>query len=743
MSSTGTPTSNLGLNQWLPNDKPERADFNSDNQKIDAHMYSIMHQLSSETYTVEMANLQTFIDSLPKLLTKDITINVNAGMLSGTLTIERFYGLGRLSIKGATTASAETHQCTNVVIRFNTCNCIRIDGITAIGTGNAFNINQNVSIIDCYYCNVAGTNTSEIGMLAESNSSLVRFLFCTVSNTTRAFRCAEGTLSIHEPYGVNNAIVFSATYASVLAVRGIGTISGTTIKEEVNGSQVIMPATYGTNNDTAVVHGKYAMGNVLNAAPNYSTAIGAYALQKAIGTHNIAVGGYALNQNTTGMRNTVLGVSGLRNNARGNENVAIGMSAMENAECTQCVGIGMYSLLTNTGNFNVGIGTSALRANTSGTGNTAIGQDALCYSTTGVQNTALGKEAGYANTIGSNNTAIGYRALYSNSNAGSSVAIGPYSLQATTAGGNVGIGYQAGNANTTGNENTFIGFQAGCANTTGVQNTFIGNIAGGGKITGHSNTCVGHRAGQFLSDGSTTQTTMVHSTYLGSLTKGSSSDSQSNQIVIGYGAQGYGSNTAHIGNSSVASISYGAATGTTFTNRSDPRIKENIKDADLEKCLENVKSLPLHYFKYKDFVGNEGDRHVLGFLSPEFGEILPKAVHRNTMTFDERDAGGNVIYETRLVDEYIDEEVEVEVEVADSITDPETGETRTQTRTEARIELQSVTKQIEKEVPKQIVIEDCESVDSSQLVPILWGAVQKLVTEIDVLKAQIAELQEA
>jgi len=36
MSSTGKPTPHLGLNQWLPNDKPERVDFDSDNQKIDA-----------------------------------------------------------------------------------------------------------------------------------------------------------------------------------------------------------------------------------------------------------------------------------------------------------------------------------------------------------------------------------------------------------------------------------------------------------------------------------------------------------------------------------------------------------------------------------------------------------------------------------------------------------------------------------------------------------------------------------
>ena len=51
MSSTGTPTPHLGLNQWLPNDKPERVDFDSDNLKIDAALKSMAH-LTSADFTV-------------------------------------------------------------------------------------------------------------------------------------------------------------------------------------------------------------------------------------------------------------------------------------------------------------------------------------------------------------------------------------------------------------------------------------------------------------------------------------------------------------------------------------------------------------------------------------------------------------------------------------------------------------------------------------------------------------------
>jgi len=55
MSSTGTPTSHLGLNQWLPNDKPERADFNSDNQKVDAALDTIKQGVATAQSTATAA----------------------------------------------------------------------------------------------------------------------------------------------------------------------------------------------------------------------------------------------------------------------------------------------------------------------------------------------------------------------------------------------------------------------------------------------------------------------------------------------------------------------------------------------------------------------------------------------------------------------------------------------------------------------------------------------------------------
>jgi len=49
MASTGLPTPNIGLNQWQGSDKPERVDFNGDNQKTDDAFGSVK-QVTNRIY---------------------------------------------------------------------------------------------------------------------------------------------------------------------------------------------------------------------------------------------------------------------------------------------------------------------------------------------------------------------------------------------------------------------------------------------------------------------------------------------------------------------------------------------------------------------------------------------------------------------------------------------------------------------------------------------------------------------
>ena len=69
---------------------------------------------------------------------------------------------------------------------------------------------------------------------------------------------------------------------------------------------------------------------------------------------------------------------------------------------------------------------------------------------------------------------------------------------------------------------------------------------------------------------------------------------------------------------------------TFWTVASDRRIKEDIIDADLDTCLENVKNLKLRYYKLRDDIIELDpmlkDSHKLGWIAQEVEEILPKCV---------------------------------------------------------------------------------------------------------------------
>lgn len=62
---------------------------------------------------------------------------------------------------------------------------------------------------------------------------------------------------------------------------------------------------------------------------------------------------------------------------------------------------------------------------------------------------------------------------------------------------------------------------------------------------------------------------------------------------------------------------------------SDPILKEEIEDADLSRCYETVKSLPLRRYKFIDSylsTFNADDAHRLGFLATELEQVFPKSV---------------------------------------------------------------------------------------------------------------------
>ncbi|HLY17011.1 MAG TPA: hypothetical protein VKR61_07290, partial [Bryobacteraceae bacterium] len=125
--------------------------------------------------------------------------------------------------------------------------------------------------------------------------------------------------------------------------------------------------------------------------------------------------------------------------------------------------------------FNVGIGYSALTANTTGFQNIAIGQNALAANTTGGQNVAIGSMAMAANTTGSYNTAVGENALGNN----------------TTGYDNFAFGLRALYQNTSGYNNAAFGIDSVGINTTGYRNSGYGTDSCAWLVAGYENSCMG------------------------------------------------------------------------------------------------------------------------------------------------------------------------------------------------------------------------------------------------------------
>ena len=192
------------------------------------------------------------------------------------------------------------------------------------------------------------------------------------------------------------------------------------LKVDANGDtriskNIYLEGTSGILGTTSNVPIRFRVNDVLAGSTgssnksNVSFGYGALNSNTTGGNNNTAIGGWALNFNTSGVYNTANGTYALYRNTTGSTNTAIGHSAL-------------YS--NTVGEVNIAIGGRALYSNLTGILNTAIGYSALYYSATGRYNTAIGYLALYYSTLGHGNTANGYYALYSNTTGSDNTAIG-------------------------------------------------------------------------------------------------------------------------------------------------------------------------------------------------------------------------------------------------------------------------------------------------------------------------------
>ena len=310
--------------------------------------------------------------------------------------------------------------------------------------------------------------------------------------------------------GTNSGGGFSGTNLTGIENTGLGTATLTYNNTGRANTAVGLGALYANrtgSNNTAI--GVRAMVNSQAASRN--VAIGDSTLYSNTVNELVAIGHFAMRDNTTGVDNVAVGAFAMEANTTGSENTALGANALP---------------VNTSGGFNTAVGANTLYYQTAATGNTAIGSNTLPNITTGGYNTALGINAMYNDTTGSLNVAIGHWALFQNRNGNNNIAIGgTKAMQENRTGDfNIAIGRTALNFNVDGDYNIAIGDSA-LANTVNPAtggNLAIGRDAGNTNTTGTFNTIIGY--GSDVVSGS-----LTNATALGYLAQAG----QSNSITLG------------------------------------------------------------------------------------------------------------------------------------------------------------------------------------------------------------------
>jgi hypothetical protein len=381
-------------------------------------------------------------------------------------------------------------------------------GANALGN----NTNGAGNVADGYqalYSNTSGGNNIAIGYGALSDLTTDSDVVAVGYQALQTYTAPGGLgAPTGSGFGEDTAVGFQSLQGNTVGV-GNTALGFRSLQSETN-----------AYSDTAVGDGALQY----NTSGIGNTAAGAFALwENNVGSQNTAEGWQALERNTSSL-NTGVGYRALGLNTTGSNNIALGQMAGYNITGSSNIDIGNQGIsaeanvirigslqtaayiagvingngagLTNlnaaqltvggstifyysnspqnlfigpsagnpagdSGVENNGIGTLALKSNTSGDYNTASGWASLVNNTSGSGNTANGAAAMYANTNGQDNTAVGVQALSANISGSYNVAVGMNALEAgTVSSENTAIGEAALNINS-GSNNIALGYQAG------------------------------------------------------------------------------------------------------------------------------------------------------------------------------------------------------------------------------------------------------------------------------------------
>ena len=352
---------------------------------------------------------------------------------------------------------------------------------------------------------------------------------------------------------ISGGVIKKATVASITDANTLELDSAETIADGSNwyfDSGELFAVKTGDSKTLFSVQPTGAIG----AGANAGTTTGVY--------NNLGIGDPTMfDKLTTGNALFVMGnQSGDYDFTTANALIAIGYNACAASTTSQnLVAIGTYAADTNTNiRESVIIGGGAGRS--SGNDSVHIGHGTGA-SATGANSVFVGRQAG-ENCTGSESVAVGSYALDGSADSDQCVAIGHLSMSSTnsaSADGNVGVGYAS---------------MFSC--TSGSNNTALGRNVAGGITTAQNCVVIGKDANVSAAD-------------------------VDNEIVIGKGGAGNGSNTVTLGNGSITALHCEVQS---ISALSDSRIKDNVEESslglDFINALRPVKYQKKHPSEYPE-----------------------------------------------------------------------------------------------------------------------------------------------
>ena len=196
-----------------------------------------------------------------------------------------------------------------------------------------------------------------------------------------------------------------------------------------------------------------------------------------------------------------------------------------------------------------------------------------------------------------------------------------------------------------------------------------------------------------------------------------------------------------------------------WTVVSDERIKSDIAPANLDRCYEIVKSVPLKYFGFAPGVYTDEqiqDKHNLGWIAQDVQKVFKNAVSVKPFTLKTDIPDGTEEYEEQDFTFESVEKTETSIQVingkAVQVSKVVTSENKVMlfdtvdVVDEAGAAVMVDDKPLTYQMPRMItktrpkvrhdVIEDCLDLNGAQMLAALYGAVQALMAKMEALEAK-------